>query len=85
MTDPGLQVGVEHHCMVLVDNTNAMLIGGKGEEPQYLGRTYLYNFDTRSWSDGPQLMIPRGSHSCGMVKKSEESNEVKTMNTIKQC
>ena len=76
MFEPDLPIGVERHCMVLVNNSHIMLIGGKTEEAKYSGKTYFLNLEGGTWEDGPVLNIPRNSHACGMLKKDSKSNEV---------
>ena len=73
-----LPIHVEHHCMVLVDDLNIMVIGGHTrDQGMYGSATHFYNFDSQSWKDGPSLILGRSYHSCGMIKKDQDSNEVK--------
>ena len=76
MFEPGLVEGVYYHCMVLVNKSSVMLIGGSTEESFYSVKTYFYNFDTKGWTEGPKLNRSRSHHSCGMIKKDKDSDEV---------
>ena len=68
--------GVEDHCIVLVNSTSAMIIGGQKRNIEYSSETTLYHFDSNTWTRGPDLNIGRERHSCGMVKKNNETVEV---------
>ena len=82
MTEEGwikydLPVGVDNHCMVLINTSTAMLIGGSTEDAYFSGKTYFYNFADDIWTEGPNLIKGRLAHSCAMVKKDKDSDEVK--------
>ena len=69
-------VAILRHCMVLVDDSNILLVGGIIDEELYSNKTLFYNFDSKLWRYGPDLKVPRRSHACGMVKKDANTNEV---------
>ena len=73
---PNMPIGVMDHCMVLINSTTAMLIGGKIDGGYYSKRTYFYNFDDNTWISGPDLKFGRYEHVCGMVKKNGDADEV---------
>ena len=73
----GLPLGVDSHCMVLVDQSNVMAIGGMMELNLFSNKTFIFNFDTKLWRQGPELKSPRRQHVCGMGKKDKRTNEVK--------
>ena len=65
---PSMPINLAWHCMVSVNETTIMVIGGfstgiPGRSP----RTFLFNLDNNQWSNGPDLNIGRSSHSCAMV------------------
>ena len=68
---PDLPKEAEAACLVLVYSTKAMLIGGY-PDPQY--KTWFYNFENelQGWVTGPDLIIGREMHACGIVKDSVE-------------
>ena len=74
--EPEMPFGVMDHCMVLINSTTAMLIGGKIDGSYYSKRTYFYNFDDNNWISGPDLKFGRYEHVCGMVKKNGDADEV---------
>ena len=65
--------------MTLIDSTTAIVIGGDISE-MYSNKTFFYNFATNTWTKGPELLVARTSHVCGMVKKNEDSDEVAKLN-----
>ena len=72
----GLPEGVDFHCMVLVNKSNVLLIGGLTLSMEYSSKTYFFNFESKLWQEGPDLKRPRYSQACGMVKKDKNSDEV---------
>ena len=74
-----LPLGIEFHCMVLVDKANGMIIAGDSSGNISSNKTYFFNFDTKLWRHGPELILGRSDHACGMIKKDANSNEVKNI------
>ena len=74
---PDMPVVIEHHCMVLVNTSTVMMIGGGTPDAAYSNKTYFYNFEFNSWREGPSLILGRKYHACAMVKKDQDSDEVK--------
>ncbi len=72
---PSLPVTVWAHCMVTVNSTTVMVIGGV-QNGQYSGKTYYFTFGEQSWTEGPELKNKRRSHSCGKIRKDKESQEM---------
>ena len=73
--EPGMPFGVMDHCMLLMNSTTAMVIGGT-QNTKYSNRTYFYHFNANTWIRGPDLITGRSYHACGMVKKNKNSDEV---------
>ena len=63
------------HCVVLVNDTTVMLIGGRKSQDGFLKETYLFNSENEIWSEGPTLMSKRDSHTCAKIKKSRQSSQ----------
>jgi hypothetical protein len=72
---PSLPVTVWAHCMVTVNPTTVMVIGGlqNGLIP---GKTFYYTFREESLTEGPELKNKREGHSCGKIRRSKESQEM---------
>jgi hypothetical protein len=72
---PPLPVTIFYHCMVAVNSTTVMVIGGfqDGYESR---KTYYFTFGEESWTDGPELKTKRVYTSCGRIRKDQESQEM---------
>jgi N-acetylneuraminic acid mutarotase len=72
---PSLPVTISGHCMVTVNSTTVMVIGGI-QNSQYSGKTFYFTFGEESWTDGPELKNKRVYHSCGKIRRDKESQEM---------
>jgi hypothetical protein len=72
---PSLPVTIYYHCMVTVNSTTVMVIGGV-QNGQYSGKTFFFTFVEESWTEGPELKNKRGVHSCGKIRRNKESQEM---------
>jgi hypothetical protein len=72
---PSLPVAIYGHCMVTVNSTTVMAIGGWGNG-QYSGKTFYFTFGEKSWTEGPELKNNRRDHSCGKIRRNKESQEM---------
>ncbi len=72
---PSLPVTISYHCMVTVNSTTVMAIGGR-QNGQFLGKTLYFTFGEESWTEGPELKNKRGYHSCGKIRRNKESQEM---------
>ena len=63
------------HCMVTVNSTTVMVIGGY-QNGQRSGKTFYFTVGEESWTGGPELKIKRSSHSCGKIRRNKESQEM---------
>jgi hypothetical protein len=72
---PSLPVTVYAHCMVTVNSTTVMAIGGI-QNLQYSGKTFYFTFGEESWTEGPELKNTRRLHSCGKIRRNKESQEM---------
>ncbi len=57
-TIPSLPTTFAYHCMVAVNSTTVIVIGGAQNGP-YSGNTFYYTVGEKSWSGGPALKYPR--------------------------
>ncbi len=72
---PFLPNTITRHCMVTVNSTTVMAIGGR-QNNQCSGKTFYFTFGEESWTEGPELKIERGYHSCGKIRRNKESQEM---------
>ncbi len=72
---PSLPVTVYGHCMVTVNSTTVMVIGGI-QNGQYSGKTFYFTFGEESWTEGPDLKHKRAGNSCGKIRRNKESQEM---------
>ncbi len=72
---PSLPVTIAAHCMVTVNSTTVMVIGGV-QNGQYSGKTFYFTFGEESWTEGPKLKYERRWHSCGKIRRNKESQEM---------
>jgi hypothetical protein len=70
---PFLPVSIHHHCMVTVNSTTVMVIGGF-QNNKRSGKTFYFTFGDESWTEGPELKYRRTDFSCGGL---EETKKVK--------
>jgi hypothetical protein len=72
---PSLPVTIGLHCIVTVNSTTVMVIGGK-QNRHYSGKTFFFTFGEESWTEGPELKSKRGGHSCRKIRRNKESQEM---------
>jgi hypothetical protein len=72
---PSLPVTIHSHCMVTVNSTTVMAIGGR-QNDQRSGKTFYFTFGEESWTEGPALKNKRDDHSCGKVRRNKNSQEM---------
>ncbi len=72
---PSLPVNISFHCMVTVNSTTVIVIGGF-QNGQISGKTFFFTFGEESWSEGPELKSKRDFHSCGKIRRDKESQEM---------
>ena len=74
-TVPSLPVTIIYHCMITVNSTTVMAIGGH-QDNQFSGKMFYFTFGEESWMEGPELKNKRSFHSCGRIRKDKESQEM---------
>ncbi len=72
---PSLPVTIWGHCMVTVNSTTVMVIGGV-QNGQISGKTFYFTFGEESWTEGPELKNKRRYHRCGKIRRNKESQEM---------
>jgi len=74
---PSLPVSSSENCMVLLNSTTVILIGGSQDGHSYSRDTYLFNTasNNQEWVKGPRLQQNHEGHSCGRIRKDSSSNQ----------
>ncbi len=72
---PSLPVTIAGHCMVTVNSTTVMVIGGR-QNGLISGKTFYFTSGEESWTEGPELKNKREGHSCGKIRRNKESQEM---------
>ncbi len=72
---PSLPVTVQGHCMVTINSTTLIVIGGLRDD-QFSRKTFYFSIEKESWTEGPELQNIRIYHSCGKIRKNKESQEM---------
>ena len=70
---PSLPARIYFHCMVSLNETSVLLIGGASEHSKS-SATYVFNQDTNEWTEGPSLKYGRHHHSCARIQESGNSS-----------
>ncbi len=63
---PSLPVTVYYHCMILINEITAMIIGGY-QNDSISAATFMISNDQLQWSAGPLLNSPRNQHGCAKI------------------
>jgi hypothetical protein len=71
-----LPVNISGHCMVRINDSMVMVIGGLKDSPpgNMAGDSYFFHASENKWILGPQLIITRWSPVCGVM--SWKNNKV---------
>jgi hypothetical protein len=76
-TIPSMPIGVACHCMVSVNSTTVMAIGGyRSDLGGVSGTTFYFTLGKQNWMAGPELKNIRQQLSCGKIKKDKDSQEM---------
>ncbi len=73
---PPLPVNIIYHCMVPVNSTTIMVIGGYQNIQYYSGKTFFFTFGEEIWTEGPTLENARRIHSCGKIRRDKASQKM---------
>ena len=73
---PGTLPGkIGSHCMVMLNSTTVILIGGKQDDVAYSNKTHFLDIQTHNWFNGPELKFGRRVHSCARIPSTSQSSE----------
>ena len=71
--NPSMEESLYGHCMVLLNPTTVMVIGGASLN--FSSATYLFDTEHQKWRDGPTLNVARAHHGCGRIRKNGQGHE----------
>jgi hypothetical protein len=71
---PDLPLKVNKHCLVRLNETTVILIGGNLDQYIISKATYYYNVGSKGWISGPSLKMERKSHSCAVFKSAKHGH-----------
>jgi hypothetical protein len=71
---PDLPLEVVYHCLVSLNDTTLLLIGGWLQDGTVSKATIYYNTDHKTWTDGPSMTIGRERHSCALFKSPQHGH-----------
>ena len=68
---PDLPKPVSDHCLVRINETLLLSIGGTNTRlaSGVTGSTHILDIDLSRWREGPDLNLPRYGHSCGVIRQ----------------
>jgi N-acetylneuraminic acid mutarotase len=71
---PNLPVNIGFHCMVLLNFTTLLMIGGHNGITH--SKTFIINTSgSKTWVSGPSLKFSRHQHSCSRIKSNPKASE----------
>ncbi len=76
---PALPFPLYSHCMVVVNSTTVMVIGGyfkDGRKDSTSGKTFYFTFGKEKWTEGPALKTARRDHSCSTIRRDKDSQSM---------
>jgi hypothetical protein len=70
---PRLPVTIHQGCMIKINSTTVMVVGGY-QNKLLSDKTFFLTKNRSVWIDGPKLLIPRRGHVCGMIQSDQASS-----------
>ena len=67
MPGPELPLPLYAHCMVAINNTFSMVVGGLKSDDYVSGLTFFYHHQEQKWINGSNLLEGRMRHAAGIV------------------
>ena len=64
---PDLPIAMGNHAIVSINQSCAMIIGGKTTTTETSKETWYYNWESKYWIKGPELVTGRAKHVAGCV------------------
>jgi hypothetical protein len=70
---PVMPVQIYSHCMVAINSTFLMVIGGFQNGTHFKNNTYFLDLNKSSWFEGPPLRTGRNGHRCSRIRLNDSS------------
>jgi len=64
---PPIPLTIAAHCIVAIDTSKLMIIGGNQNGANFQARTFILDITKCSWTEGPPLNAGRNFHSCARI------------------
>ncbi len=72
---PDMPVGLAWHCIVKVNDTTVMILGGWEVQRQIRTRdTYFLDIQSQAWTRGPSLITGRSGHACAEIADNDDNS-----------
>ena len=72
---PGfLSVKISAHCMVMLNSSALLIIGGKQDTVENSPKTHILNIKNQEWIEGPELKFGRRFQSCSRIPSKSQSS-----------
>ena len=63
---------LSYHCLAKMNDTHAILVGGRLPDESASDRVFVINFSTQVWTEVEPLSEPRDRHTCQMVESENQ-------------
>ncbi len=73
---PDLPYAMEKHCLVRLNSSTAMLIGGYNREEGGYRNTFFYDFNSETFTKGPDSLEHRENHACGVIRDTGDGSMI---------
>ena len=76
---PFMTIGVAGHCTLLLSDHRIMIMGGSygvALSSVYVQLTLIYDFVAKTWTQGPQMILGRTQHACGLLKSQDQNKTI---------
>jgi hypothetical protein len=77
--EPLLPVPLHAHCMVALNSTHVMVIGGIQNLTNFAQKTFILDLAKSAWSKGPSLKVGRNGQSCTRIATDESGLKFSTI------
>ncbi len=67
---------MEKHCLVRLNSSTAMLIGGYNREEGGYRNTFFYDFNSETFTKGPDSLEHRENHACGVIRDTGDGSMI---------
>ena len=65
MAGPRLPQPLHFHCLIQLNPDQVLLVGGLNDRGEPVDKTYLFDYPSKTWTEGPPLNYERYGQACG--------------------